>query len=98
AGVRQVGDPHDIDTDPVARKDDLVDRILQRQTENAGLDYAFGILDIVDEAYVVILRHGLLPTPEDVYVNSGQVRRYGLRIGDRISGAVRAPREGEKYW
>jgi len=98
AELRKVGDRLDIDTDPVARKDDLVDRILQRQTENAGLDYAFGILDIVDEGYGFMRRHGLLPSPEDVYVNSGQVRRYGLRIGDRISGAVRAPREGEKYW
>ena len=43
-------------------------------------------------------RHGLLPSPEDVYVSSSQVRRFGLRIGDRISGAVRAPREAEKYW
>ena len=43
-------------------------------------------------------RHGLLPSPEDVYVSSSQVRRFGLRIGDRVSGAVRAPREAEKYW
>ena len=43
-------------------------------------------------------RHGLLPSPDDVYVSSSQVRRFGLRIGDRVSGAVRAPREGEKYW
>ena len=43
-------------------------------------------------------RHGLLPSPDDVYVSSSQVRRFGLRIGDRVSGAVRAPREAEKYW
>ena len=43
-------------------------------------------------------RHGLLPSPDDVYVSSSQVRRFGLRIGDRVTGAVRAPREGEKYW
>ena len=98
AELRKVGERLDIGADPVARKDDLVDRILQRQTERAGLDYAFGILDIVDEGYGFMRRHGLLPSPDDVYVNSGQVRRYGLRIGDRITGAVRAPREGEKYW
>src|SRR4029450_2307696 len=62
------------------------------------LDYAFGILDIVDEGYGFMRRHGLLPSQDDVYVNSGQVRRYGLRVGPRITGAVRAPREGEKYW
>ena len=38
------------------------------------------------------------PSPDDVYVSSSQVRRFGLRIGDRVSGAVRAPREAEKYW
>jgi transcription termination factor Rho len=43
-------------------------------------------------------RHGLMPTPDDVYVSSSQIRRFGLRIGDRVSGSVRAPREGEKYW
>ena len=96
--LRRVGERLDIGTDSGARRDDLVDRILQRQTERAGLDYAVGIVDIVDEGYGFMRRHGLLPSPDDVYVNSGQVRRYGLRVGDRISGAVRAPREGEKYW
>ena len=80
------------------RKDVLVDLILQRQTERAGHDYASGILDIVDEGFGFMRRHGLLPSPDDVYVSSSQVRRFGLRIGDRVSGAVRAPREAEKYW
>ena len=98
AELRQVG--RDLELDAVAeeRKDDLVDRILQRQTENAGLAYATGILDIVDEGYGFMRRHGLLPSNEDVYVSSSQVRRFGLRIGDRITGAVRAPRDQEKYW
>src|SRR5215212_572402 len=98
AELRQVGRELELDTIPDDRKDELVDRILQRQTERAGLDYASGILDIVDEGYGFMRRHGLLPSPEDVYVSSSQVRRFGLRIGDRVSGAVRAPREQEKYW
>ncbi len=83
---------------PADRKDDLVDQILQAQTERAGLAYAIGILDIVDEGFGFLRRHGLLPSPDDVYVSSSQVRRFGLRIGDRLAGAVRAPRDGEKYW
>ena len=67
--------------------------ILQRQSERAGHVYATGILDIVDEGYGFMRRHGLLPSPDDVYVTSSQVRRFGLRIGDRVSGAARAPRE-----
>jgi transcription termination factor Rho len=98
AELRQVGRDLQLDTRAEERKDDLVDQILQRQTERAGLDYATGILDVVDEGYGFMRRHGLLPSNEDVYVSSSQVRRFGLRIGDRVSGAVRAPREQEKYW
>jgi len=98
AELRQVGRELEIDTRGEERKDDLVDQILQRQTERAGLDYATGILDVVDEGYGFMRRHGLLPSNEDVYVSSSQVRRFGLRIGDRVAGAVRAPREQEKYW
>jgi transcription termination factor Rho len=98
AELRQVGRDLELSTTTDDRKDDLVDAILQRQTERAGLEYATGILDIVDEGYGFMRRHGLLPSLEDVYVSSSQVRRFGLRIGDRVAGAVRAPREQEKYW
>ena len=96
--LRQVGRDLEMDTRSEDRKDDLVDRILQAQTERAGHAYATGILDIVDEGYGFMRRHGLLPSPDDVYVSSSQVRRFALRIGDRVSGAVRSPREQEKYW
>ncbi len=96
--LRAVSKDLDPDAAPIDRKDDLVDLILQRQTERAGLAYVTGILDIVDEGFGFLRRHGLLPSPDDVYVSSSQVRRYGLRVGDRLSGAVRSPREGEKYW
>jgi transcription termination factor Rho len=96
--LRQVGRDLELDTRADDSKSDLIDGILQRQTERAGLDFATGILDVVDEGYGFMRRHGLLPSLEDVYVSSSQVRRFGLRIGDRVSGAVRAPREQEKYW
>jgi len=98
AELRQVGRELELDTRTDDRKDDLVDQILQRQTERAGHAYATGILDVVDEGYGFMRRHGLLPSPDDVYVSSSQVRRFGLRIGDRVAGAVRSPREQEKYW
>jgi transcription termination factor Rho len=96
--LRAVSRDLELETGTQERKDDLVERILERQTERAGLAYATGILDVVDEGFGFLRRHGLLPSPEDVYVSSSQVRRFGLRIGDRVSGAVRAPREAEKYW
>ena len=54
-----------------------------------------GILDILDN-YAFVRTSGYLPGPNDVYVSLSQVRRYGLRRGDAITGAVRQPREGER--
>jgi transcription termination factor Rho len=96
--LRQVGRELELETQAEDRKEDIVESILREQTERAGLAYATGILDIVDEGYGFMRRHGLLPSQDDVYVSSSQVRRFGLRIGDRVAGAVRAPREQEKYW
>src|SRR4029078_2099885 len=98
AELRQVSRDLEVDAASGERKDVLVDLILQRQTERAGHDYATGILDIVDEGFGFMRRHGLLPSPDDVYVSSSQGRRFGLRTVDGVSGAVRAPRDAEKYW
>ena len=98
AELRATAAELDVETVAADRRDVLVDRILQRQSERLGQDYGTGILDVVDEGYGFLRRHGLMPGPEDVYVSSSQVRRFGLRIGDRVNGTVRAPREGEKYW
>ncbi len=98
AELRATAKELEVETGDVERRDDLVDAILQRQSERLGQSYVTGILDVVDEGYGFLRRHGLMPGPDDVYVSSSQVRRYGLRIGDRCGGTVRAPREGEKYW
>src|SRR3982751_3212092 len=66
AELRQVGRGLQLDAQAEERKDDLVDQILQRQTERAGHAYATGILDVVDEGYGFMRRHGLLPSNEDV--------------------------------
>ena len=98
AELRATAAELDVETVAADRRDHLVDRILQVQSERLGQDYGTGILDVVDEGYGFLRRHGLMPGPDDVYVSSSQVRRFGLRIGDRVNGTVRAPREGEKYW
>jgi transcription termination factor Rho len=94
----QIGGELDVADATKMRKDDLVEQILQRQVERTGQVYVTGILDIVDDGYGFLRRHGLMPSPDDVYVSSSQVRRSGLRAGDRVGGVVRAPKDGEKYW
>ena len=94
----QIGAELDVDNAKQMRQDDLVERILQRQVERSGAVYVTGILDIVDDGYGFLRRRGLMPSPDDVYVSSSQVRRFGLRAGDRVGGVIRQPKDGEKYW
>jgi transcription termination factor Rho len=79
------------------KKLEVVHRILQFQTEQQGLLYMNGVLEILDEGYGFLRGEKLLPSPNDVYVSSSQIRRFGLRSGDTVYGQARAPREGEKY-
>src|SRR2546430_7207244 len=77
---------------------DLVTRILQAQTEAQGAIFAQGILEIVEDGFGFLRRRSLLPSPEDVYVGSSQVRRLGLRTGDFVTGGTRPPKDSEKYF
>ena len=77
---------------------DLITRILQAQTEVQGNIFAQGILEIVEDGFGFLRRRSLLPSPEDVYVGSSQVRRLGLRTGDFITGQTRPPKDSEKYF
>jgi transcription termination factor Rho len=94
----QIGGDLDLTDAREMRQEELIERILQRQVERGGQVYATGILDIVDEGFGFMRRHGLMPGQDDVYVSSSQVRRFGLRPGDRVGGVTRTPKEGEKYW
>jgi len=77
---------------------DLITRILQAQTEAQGNIFAQGILEIVEDGFGFLRRRSLLPSPEDVYVGSSQVRRLGLRTGDFVTGQTRPPKDSEKYF
>jgi transcription termination factor Rho len=66
--------------------------------ESHGSSEAGGVLDVVDEGYGFLRQDRLLPAPSDVYVSQSQIRRFGLRTGDRVSGQVRPPKDSEKYF
>jgi transcription termination factor Rho len=82
------------------RKQDLIFSILQAQTEKSGLIFAEGVLEILDDGYGFLRspNYHYLPGPDDVYVSPAQIKRFNLRTGDTISGQVRPPKEGEKYF
>jgi len=80
------------------RKQDLVFRILQARAEQQGNLLAGGILEIVDDGYGFLRGDGLRPGAGDVYVSQSQIRRFGLRTGDYVTGQVRPPKDSEKYY
>ncbi|MBM4420226.1 MAG: transcription termination factor Rho [Chloroflexi bacterium] len=82
----------------VTAKQDVILRILQGQTEAQGNIFAQGIIEIVEDGFGFLRRRSLLPSPEDVYVSSSQVRRFGLRTGDFVTGQTRPPKDTEKYF
>jgi len=86
------------DITPATLKPELITRILQAQTEAQGNIFAQGILEIVEDGFGFLRRRSLLPSPDDVYVGSSQVRRLGLRTGDYVTGQTRPPKDNEKYF
>jgi transcription termination factor Rho len=82
------------------RKQDLIFRILQAQSEKEGHIFAEGVLEILPDGYGFLRSpdYNYLPGPDDIYVSPSQIRRFDLRTGDTISGQVRPPHEGEKYF
>ncbi len=80
------------------KKQDLVLGLLQAQSATKGNLLSGGVIDIVDDGYGFLRGENLLPTGTDVYVSQSQVRRFALRPGDYVTGQVRPPRDGEKYY
>ncbi len=79
------------------KKQDLIMRLVQARAEQQGYLFVSGILDIVGEGYGFLRQESLLPGPNDIYISNSQIRRFGLRPGDTVSGQGRPPKEGEKY-
>jgi transcription termination factor Rho len=82
------------------KKHDLIFRILQSQTERSGLLFAEGVLEILPDGYGFLRapESNYLPGPDDIYVSPSQIRKFLLRTGDTVSGQVRPPKEGERYF
>jgi transcription termination factor Rho len=82
------------------RKQELIFKILEAQTNKNGLIFAKGVLEILPEGYGFLRSpdYNYLPGPDDIYVSPSQIKRFDLRTGDTVTGQVRPPKDGERYF
>ncbi|MGQ9580506.1 MAG: transcription termination factor Rho [Armatimonadota bacterium] len=80
------------------KRQDLIIKILKAFTERTGLIFDQGVLEILPEGWGFLRHSNFAPTASDVYVSQSQIKRFGLRTGDIVSGQVRPPKDNEKYY
>jgi transcription termination factor Rho len=82
------------------RKQELIFKILEAQTEKNGLIFGEGVLEILPDGFGFLRApsYNYLPGPDDIYVSPSQIRRFDLHTGDTVSGQVRPPKESERYF
>jgi len=82
------------------RKQELIFKILEAQTQKDGLTFSKGVLEVLADGYGFLRSsdYNYLPSPDDIYVSPSQIKRFGLRTGDYVSGQVRPPKEGERFF
>src|SRR3989338_1306083 len=81
-------------------KQDLIFKILQAQAEHSGLMFGEGVLEILQDGFGFLRspNYNYLPSPDDIYVSPSQIRKFSLKTGDTVSGQIRPPKEGERYF
>jgi len=82
------------------RKQELIFQILKAQTEANGLIFSEGVLECLPEGFGFLRApdYNYLPGPDDIYVSPSQIRKFDLRTGDTVSGQIRPPKDGERYF
>ncbi|GAB4437224.1 MAG: transcription termination factor Rho [bacterium] len=82
------------------RKQELIYAMLQAQSEQHGIIYGEGVLEVLSDGYGFLRSpdYNYLPGPDDIYVSPSQIKKFNLRTGELISGQIRPPKEGEKYF
>ncbi len=82
------------------RKQDLIFQILKAQTEQSGFLFSEGVLEVLPDGFGFLRApdYNYLPGPDDIYVSPSQIRKFDLQTGDTVSGQVRPPKDGERYF
>ena len=99
-GLIQMAKEYGIEGFSTMRKQELIFALLQAQAEQDGLIYGEGVLETLPDGFGFLRAqsYNYLPGPDDIYVSPSQIRRFGLRTGDTVSGQIRPPKEGERYF
>jgi len=100
AGLTAIAKQLDLPGATGMRKQDLIFQILRARSERNGLMFSEGVLETLPDGYGFLRGpdYNYLPGPDDVYVSPSQIRRFFLHTGDTVSGQIRPPREGERYF
>jgi transcription termination factor Rho len=82
------------------RKQELIFQILKAQTELSGFIFSEGVLEVLPDGFGFLRApdYNYLPGPDDIYVSPSQIRKFDLQTGDTVSGQIRPPKEGERYF
>ena len=82
------------------RKQELIFQILRARAEKAGLIFSEGVLEVLPDGFGFLRApdYNYLPGPDDIYVSPSQIRKFDLQTGDTVSGQIRPPKEGERYF
>ena len=99
-GLIQMAKEYGVEGFSTMRKQELIFALLQAQAEQDGLIYGEGVLETLPDGFGFLRaqNYNYLPGPDDIYVSPSQIRRFGLRTGDTVSGQIRPPKEGERYF
>jgi transcription termination factor Rho len=82
------------------KKQELIFKIIEAQTKKDGFAFAVGVLEVLPDGYGFLrsVDYNYLPSPDDIYVSPSQIKKFLLRTGDTVSGQVRPPKEGERFF
>ncbi len=82
------------------KKQDLIFKVLKERIRQNGLMYGEGVLEVLPDGYGFLRNpsYNYLSSPDDIYVSPSQIKRFGLRTGNVVSGQIRPPKESEKYF
>ncbi|MBI3316434.1 MAG: transcription termination factor Rho [Candidatus Omnitrophica bacterium] len=98
--LHELAHKFNIDSTTGIKRQDLIFKILQAQAERSGVMFGAGVLEILQDGFGFLRspNYNYLPSPDDIYVSPSQIRRFNLRTGDNVSGQIRSPKEGERYF